>query len=127
MIHHVVFPAAFGDIGLALARHWVVANRACCELMQAQWDSCAQHPDPMDCPDLLVTYVPKFSERGIPVRNGENGSASSYSQIEYCPSCGARLPGERRDVWFDELERRGLDLGARPGVDDTIGHRTLGD
>ena len=80
--------------------------------MQAQWDfSCAQHPDPMDCPDLLVTYVPKFNEHGLPVRSGENASASSYVQIDYCPWCGVHLHESKRDEWFDELEQRGLGLG----------------
>jgi len=66
--------------------------------MQGEWDfSCDQHPDPMDCPDLVVFYNPKFDEHGIPIRDGENGSAGSYVRIAYCPWCGARLPESTRE------------------------------
>jgi hypothetical protein len=56
------------------------------------------------CPDSLVEYVPKFDEYGIIVHDG----GSSKVQILFCPWCGARLPESKRDRWFDELEKRGL-------------------
>ena len=66
-------------------------------------------------------YVPKFDERGLPIRNRPRGVASSYVAIEYCPWCGAHLAESKRDAWFDELERRGLE------PDDDLPAELLGD
>lgn len=38
--------------------------------------------------DKLVYYSSKFNEYGLPIYDGENGSASSYVIIQYCPWCG---------------------------------------
>jgi hypothetical protein len=61
--------------------------------------------DPWDDPDVVVVYMPRFDEYGLPVRDG----GSSMVVIGYCPWCGARLPESRRDAWFDEMDRLGLD------------------
>jgi hypothetical protein len=29
--------------------------------------------------------------------------------IEFCPSCGKKLPESKRDLWFDEIEKLGID------------------
>jgi hypothetical protein len=50
-------------------------------------------------------YLPKFDEHGLIVHDG----GSSMVTIDYCPWCGTRLPESKRDRWFDELERRGID------------------
>lgn len=56
-------------------------------------------------PDALVAYIPKFDEYGLLVHDG----GSSMVQIQFCPWCGTRLPESKRDRWFDELEKRGID------------------
>lgn len=55
-------------------------------------------------PDSLLEYVPKYDEYGIVVHDG----GSSMVQIQFCPWCGARLPDSKRDRWFDELEKLGI-------------------
>jgi hypothetical protein len=66
---------------------------------------CADHPDPSDCPDGLITYVSRFREYGLVVHDG----GRSVVTIEYCPWCGAALPASVRDRWFETIEGLGLD------------------
>jgi len=66
---------------------------------------CDQHKDVFDCPDMLVSYTPKFDEYGLIIHDG--GSASL--EIRFCPWCGSKLPASRRDAWFDRLEELGFD------------------
>ena len=84
----------------------------CCERMSAQVNMvCEKHPNPFECPDVLVHYSPKFGEYGLVIHDGGSGSI----QILFCPFCGNELPVSKRDRWFHELE----DLGfSEPLVDD---------
>lgn len=84
----------------------------CCERMSAQANmTCEKHPNPFECPDVLIHYSPKFDEYGLVIHDG----GSSSIQIQFCPFCGNELPESKRDRWFDELE----DLGfSAPLVDD---------
>lgn len=66
---------------------------------------CGEHPDPCDCPNILITYFPRFDEYSIAVRDG----GTSAVAILYCPWCGVRLPESKRDRWFDELKKLGFD------------------
>lgn len=78
----------------------------CCDRMRADLEHvCSQHRDRFSCPDALVSYTAKFDEFGLIVHDG----ARSEVRIAYCPWCGTRLPDSRRDQWFAELERRGID------------------
>lgn len=78
----------------------------CCQAMEDQVNyRCDQHPDPYDCPDNLVNYIPKFDEYGIIVHDGGTACCS----INYCPWCGIKLPPSRRDQWFEALESLGID------------------
>ena len=54
---------------------------------------CPQHPDPSDCPDHLVRYLPVFREYGLLIHDG----GSSFVRIQFCPWCGSRLPESLRD------------------------------
>ncbi|MEV8514740.1 hypothetical protein [Dactylosporangium sp. NPDC051484] len=65
----------------------------------------SDYDDPWDDPDVVVVYTPKFDEYGLPIRDG----GTSMVVIGFCPWCGGRLPQSRRDAWFDEMERLGLD------------------
>jgi hypothetical protein len=81
-------------------------TRHCCETMSRQVNvRCGQHDDPFDCPDALVRFSAKFQEYGLMVHDGGTPCVG----IEFCPWCGHRLPASRREQWFDELERRGID------------------
>lgn len=72
----------------AVRRH--VPRQPCCEAMtQAQGRPCAKHPEPFDCPDVLVIRT-RDGRLGIPIRDG----GSSVSLINFCPWCGARLVSE---------------------------------
>ncbi|WP_433208553.1 DUF6980 family protein [Dactylosporangium sp. CS-047395] len=73
--------------------------------MRAQLDAEDRTEDPWDDPDVVVVYMPKFDEYGLPVRDG----GSSMVVIGFCPWCGSRLPESRRDAWFDAMERLGVD------------------
>ncbi len=78
----------------------------CCETMAFQLaQRCERHPDPFDCADNLIIYIPKFDEYGIIIHDG----GSSFSHIRFCPWCGTRLPESKRDRWFEELEAKGFD------------------
>lgn len=59
--------------------------------------------------DKIVYYSSKFNEYGLPIYDGENGRATSYILIRYCPWCGEKLPKSRRDEWFDCLKKNGFD------------------
>jgi len=56
----------------------------CCTWMrEAVSFKCPDHPDPFDCPDALVTYVPKSCRYGLIVHDG----GSSSITILFCPWC----------------------------------------
>jgi hypothetical protein len=80
-------------------------KHCCKEMTEALTFKCDQHDDPFDCPDSLICYIPKFDEYGIIIHNG----GSAFSQIQYCPFCGSKLPESRRDEWFDKMEELGID------------------
>ena len=73
---------------------------------------CDQHSDPFDCPDCLISYIPKFDEYGIIVHNG----GSSSVEITFCPFCGAKLPESKRDAWFEKLEGLGITEPSDPKI-----------
>lgn len=56
-------------------------------------------------PDILIVYIPKFDEYGLIIHDGGESSV----QINYCPWCGKRLPESKRDIWFEELEKKGIE------------------
>jgi hypothetical protein len=67
--------------------------------------TCDQHPDPLECPDILIYYNPRHDEYALPVRDG----GPSYVPIRYCPWCGVPTPESKRDRWFGELAAIGVD------------------
>jgi len=70
-------------------------NVHCCDDMARQVVAeCPVHPDPWQCPDALIGYLPQSDECGIRVHDG----GSSLVLISFCPWCGARLPESRRDT-----------------------------
>jgi hypothetical protein len=94
---------------LALDDGWAVqrlgdAPHCCDDMRERLAHRCAQHENPFDCPDNLVFCSPKFSEYGLIVHDG----GPSYIRIAFCPWCGARLPKNKRDLWFDTLEAMGF-------------------
>ena len=81
-------------------------DRICCDFMRTQLShECEQHPDPRDCPDVLVVYNPRFDEYGMPIRDGGTSSLS----MRFCPWCGTAMPDSKRDLWFDTLASMGID------------------
>ena len=74
--------------------------------MRAQLNhECEQHPDPLDCPDVVVIYNARFDEFGMPIRDG---GASVISML-YCPWCGSQFPESKRELWLDTLAELGFD------------------
>lgn len=53
------------------------------------------------CPDQVVIFNDKFTEYGLPIRDGAGGGVIV---IAYCPFCGAKLPESGRDAYFDRLQ-----------------------
>jgi len=78
--------------------------KICCDDMKEKMCYTGQNEE-----DKLVYYSSRFSEYGLPIYDGENGKATSYVLIQYCPWCGKRLPQSRRKEWFDSLEKLGFD------------------
>ncbi len=77
----------------------------CCDRMRAELArNCGETAGRFRCPDSLVDYVLKYDEYGILVHDG----GTSMVQILFCPWCGTHLPESKRDRWFDELEKRGV-------------------
>lgn len=68
---------------------------------------CANHDDPMQCPDATVVCAPRFREWGLPIRDAE-GFAASYVVIRYCPWCAAPVPSSLRAEWHADLAARGF-------------------
>ena len=55
--------------------------------------------------DDIIYYALNLDEYGIVVHDG----GSSYITIQYCPWCGKKLPESKRELWFDELEKIGIE------------------
>lgn len=55
--------------------------------------------------DKLIYYNEVFDEYGLAILDG----GKSYISIDYCPWCGKILPKSKRDNWFEELEKLGID------------------
>ncbi|RTY85839.1 hypothetical protein [Flavobacterium sp. GT3R68] len=55
--------------------------------------------------DTPIVYSEKFDEYGVKIWDGGTSSIS----IEFCPWCGQKLPNSKRDQWFDEIEKLGID------------------
>ena len=64
--------------------------------------------------DDIIYYAPKFDEYGIVIHD----SGESYIKIEYCPWCGKKLPESKRDLWFNELEKLGIDNPLETDIPD---------
>ena len=64
----------------------------CVHIAEQVTRTCEQHPDPHDCPDILIVYFSKYDEYGIPIRDG----GSSIVTIHFCPWCGTKLPESKR-------------------------------
>lgn len=81
-------------------------QKHCCEDLSVALDfSCDLHSDPFDCADSVLIYHPLFREYGLILHDG----GMTYLQIDFCPFCGTRLPATRRDDWFNQVERLGLE------------------
>jgi hypothetical protein len=55
--------------------------------------------------DTPILYCEKFDEYGLKINDG----GSSSILIAFCPWCGQKLPDSKREKWFDEMERLGMD------------------
>lgn len=55
--------------------------------------------------DTPIVYVEKFDEYGVKILDG----GTSYIEIEFCPWCGEKLPNSKREEWFDEIEKLGIE------------------
>ncbi len=83
----------------------VMGKKHCCDVMEEQINyKCPVHTDAFDCPHNLINYTPIFDEYGIIIHDG----GTSVMVINFCPWCGSKLPGSKRDRWFEELEKLGF-------------------
>src|SRR5262245_58504952 len=60
----------------------------CVHIANQLTQTCPQHPDPNDCPDIILVYEPRFDEYAISGR----GREPPLSTIRFCPWCGIKLP-----------------------------------
>lgn len=68
---------------------------------------------PHACPEMSrfvtdtqvpVSYNARFREYSLSLQ-GSGG----HQLIDFCPWCGAELPGSLRDAFFDEMDRLGIE------------------
>ena len=55
--------------------------------------------------DTPIYYVRKFNEYGLKIFDG----GSSFIVLEFCPWCGEKLSESKRNQWFEEVEKLGID------------------
>lgn len=78
----------------------------CCERMVYELSKvCDIHAIKYDCPDCLIEYDEIFDEYSIIIHDGGNSSIG----IDYCPWCGAKLPGSMKSEWFEKLYNMNID------------------
>jgi len=59
----------------------------CCHALREHAEhACPDHPDPTNCPDLVILRTSR-GEFGLPIHDG----GSSFIKIRHCPWCGKRL------------------------------------
>jgi hypothetical protein len=55
--------------------------------------------------DTPIVFIRKFDEYGLKIWDGGSSSVT----LDFCPWCGEKLPTSKRDRWFDEIEKLGID------------------
>lgn len=75
----------------------------CCDVMRAHVQATAE-PAALVAADRAVLYDMVFDEYSLAGTGSQCGDV-----LAYCPWCGAATPPSKRDLWFAELTRRGLD------------------
>ncbi len=55
--------------------------------------------------DTPIFYNEKFDEYGLKIDDGAYVSIG----IKFCPWCGEKLADSKRDQWFEEIEKLGID------------------
>lgn len=94
------------EITVSTDQDVTVAQSYCCDDMKENVEyRCETHPDPFECPTSVMFYERRFDEYGLVIHDG----SGDFVIIQYCPWCGARLPASKRDRYFKELERMGID------------------
>ena len=74
-------------------RHRTMSRHCCSDMERELTRTCDLHPDPLDCADRVINYLPRFNEYGLITHDG----GSAHSVINFCPWCGRRLPRSTRD------------------------------
>ena len=100
--------------------HAQPSAQCCAEMTAALLNTCAEHPDPFDCADMVLCHSPMLAEYGLIIHDG----GASYLTVDFCPFCGTRLPGSRRDAWFDALEAMGIEDPFAEGVEIPEAYRS---
>ncbi|PJZ41869.1 hypothetical protein CH370_09670 [Leptospira kmetyi] len=62
-------------------------NFPCVHIADQVTQKCLDHPDPMNCPDILIIYSVQEKIYELPIRDG----GKSGSKIDFCPWCGVAL------------------------------------
>lgn len=81
-------------------------KHCCAQMRRALKLNCSIHKNKYQCPDVLISYSPKFDEYGIIIHDG----GESQVMIKFCPFCGAKLPLSKRNKWFNLMERLGINI-----------------
>jgi len=75
----------------------------CCDGMRAHVQATTE-PAALVAADRAVLYDMVFDEYSL-----AGAGSLGCDVLAYCPWCGAATPSSKRDLWFAELARRGLD------------------
>lgn len=98
------------------ARGYKVSDFPCAHLADYVTETCLQHENRDECPDIIISHNERFDEYYIAPRGSDGGEI----HILYCPWCGTELPPSKRKLWFDTLKSLGINF-----PDDDIPERFL--
>jgi hypothetical protein len=79
--------------------------------MSNNWKPCKALQLHLKDQRIPLQYDAKLREFYIPLLDRLSGRGSAIQLINYCPFCGSRFPTSLRDMYFDELDNLGIDIG----------------
>lgn len=82
-----------------------IDNYPCVHMAYWATFKCQKHDDLYHCSDAEIVYEKIFDEYSINAKGG-NGD---LTVIKFCPFCGTKLPHPKRDLYYEELESKGID------------------
>jgi hypothetical protein len=106
-IHSCIICADWSLEQQVLQRGGNIADWPCVHMAYHATFHCEEHAELSECSKAIILYNDKFDEYCI----GPRGGTGDHYEIKYCPICGIKLPGSKRDLYFERLDEMGLEYG----------------